>query len=359
MGNLNELHNTSNSFSFLNIEMDEFLPIIRLKNLTKYKQKGVQLNEDKKEVNLSKHLDGDKRIFKLLTLSSERNVIKLSFTIKKGGSNSRDEDGSIKIQISIKDESVKVSPKSFSAKYNSEFELTIEVKGKEKKEFYIDFYANDDKEDWNIGEYEDVHCGRIKYVYEYCVCEDWTFVAPVIPKEKFIGWGYKKVKKNCFDYVRKQLEVVGKEVKSPWWGTSFTMNDHIYQVYLEIDVAGMKKGVQKEQFINGVEYLKKTIQDKIPVMVGVDDGDEKYNTDKTTEHFVTVVGMGSDKNGNYFLFYDNAVGNHKMEIGTSSENKLYCKCSEFKLEGKGDKRIDYIQQSKKKKYIITQIRKTK
>lgn len=94
-------------------------------------------------------------------------------------------------------------------------------------------------------------------------------------------------------------------------------------------------------------------------MIGVDDGYKIYNTDKTTEHFVTIVGMGEDTMGKYFLFYDNALSNLHLNIGTSSHNRLYCDCKQFKLEGVGDLRNGYIQKSDKKKYTVTQIRETK
>jgi hypothetical protein len=120
----------------------------------------------------------------------------------------------------------------------------------------------------------------------------------------------------------------------------------------------MKKGVQKKQFEPGVEYLKKTLKAGIPVIVGVDDATLVSNDDMTTEHFITIVGMGEDSTGKYFLFYDNAVPDN--DIGTSSQNKLYCKASQYLIEGIGDPRNRYIQENTtKQKYIVTQIRETK
>ena len=92
-------------------------------------------------------------------------------------------------------------------------------------------------------------------------------------------------------------------------------------------------------------------------MVGVDDGSKLDNDDMTTEHFVVIVGMGTDATGNFFLFYDNAVANNT--IGTSPKNKLYCKCTDYKLQGVGDIANSYIQGSAKQKYTVTQIRETK
>ena len=115
--------------------------------------------------------------------------------------------------------------------------------------------------------------------------------------------------------------------------------------------------IQKDQFEPGVNYLKATLKNGIPVMAGVDDGKATVNYDLTTEHFITIVGMGEDTTGNFFSFYDNATGN--ANAGTSTYNKLYCKPSEYKIEGKGDPGIEYLYASSKKRYLISQIRETK
>ena len=60
--------------------------------------------------------------------------------------------------------------------------------------------------------------------------------------------------------------------------------------------------------------------------------------------------MGKDINGKYFLFYDNAVTS--QDIGTSDENKLYCKLKDYRIEGAGDLRNGYIQDTADKRYIF-------
>lgn len=151
------------------------------------------------------------------------------------------------------------------------------------------------------------------------------------------------------------------------------MNPHIYQLLLNEDVAGMKKGSQAQQFTEGVLYLKKAIKSKTPVMVGVDDEPDvdiypktpkldHANKDHITDHYVVIVGMGTDQFGKYFLFYDNAlnpeIGN-QLEIATSPENKLYCDCDKFLIKGEGDNRNKYIQSRPYKSLTVTQIRESK
>ncbi len=186
-------------------------------------------------------------------------------------------------------------------------------------------------------------------------CSDWETIEPVIPKSKFIGWGHAGIEENCFDYCTEQLRVVGRSMKSPNWGDKTKMNAHIYQLYLVSDVAGMKKGAQGRQFVDGIKYVKQALKDKIPVVAGVDDGDGSPNKDKVTDHFVVIVGMGTDATGNYFRFYDNATssGSH----GTSEKNKLYVNCVDFVIDGKADN--SYAESTQYKSYRVTQIRETK
>ena len=198
-------------------------------------------------------------------------------------------------------------------------------------------------------------------------CAEWETVAAIIPKDSFIGWNdpkYPKTPQNCFSYCEEQLKQAGHSLKSRGWGTTSKINPHIYQLYLTEDIAGMKKGYQAQQFTEGVLYLKKAIKNKTPVLVGVDaHADLRYNKatkknevhhenkDHVTDHFVVIVGMGSDANGKYFLFYDNA--NLAKEKGASDDNKIYCDCNTYSLIGHGA--TDYAQGGYGQ-YTVTQIR---
>ena len=189
------------------------------------------------------------------------------------------------------------------------------------------------------------------------VCGNWDTVATFITKENFIGWNNPTVKShNCYDYCVKQLKNAGYSLKSPGWSAAQVASGAVYQLYLAQNVGKMKKGYQAQQFTAGILYLKKAIQSKIPVMVGVEHSEGNSSADKTTDHYVVIVGMGSDANGKYFHFYDNST--QYVEIGTSPNNKLYCDCVNFTLSGTGDKDNSYLQ-SGYGKYIVTQIRESK
>jgi len=46
-----------------------------------------------------------------------------------------------------------------------------------------------------------------------------------------------------------------------------------------------------------------------------------YNHDKTTEHFVVIVGTGSENGRKYYRFFD--VGTAFVKKGTDPKNRLY------------------------------------
>lgn len=350
-------------FRFPSLLEGEFIPFVEFDRATFDSQYGY-LSPGTIETTLCNYFDDNYQRFVPRILDTTSRLIKLPFLIKRGCEKSLDKDGIIDIKLSIADPEVKIKgAQSIKGVYESSINVEIEIRKNADVEFYIDFYAKDDDDDEYVkGELKDIHCGRIMIRFDYTVTTDWETIAPVIPKSKFIGWNYPGIKENCFDYALEQLRQVGHWVKSERWNKKWDgtkeLNDHIYQLFLEQDVAGMKKGVQKDQFEPGVEYLKKTLKAGIPVMVGVDDDSHVTNDDRTTEHFITLVGMGEDSTGKYFLFYDNAIPVN--DIGTSSQNKLYCKPSQYLIVGTGDLRNSYIQvNTAKKKYIVSQIRETK
>lgn len=344
-----------------NLLLDEFIPFVEV-DASKLASASGSLSVDPKETALWKGLDESLRKIHAHVLATGSRKLRIPFQARKGCTVSLDKDGILELRLSLSDPEIAVrGPVSFPAQYGSTFEVELEIKKLADCEFHLDFLARDDDGDaLNRGELENIHCGRMTIRFDYSVVTDWDPVAPVIPKDKFIEWGHPGVKENCFHYALAQLQKVGKGVKSTRWNKKWDgtkeLNEHIFQLYLEHDVAGMVKGVQKDSFENAVEYAKAALQAGVPVMAGVDDDSTVVNADRTTEHFVVLVGMGEDSTGKYFLFYDNAVSN--SDIGTSILNRLYCKPTEFLIEGTGDPGNSYIANTSKGKYIVTQIRET-
>ena len=104
-----------------------------------------------------------------------------------------------------------------------------------------------------------------------------------------------------------------------------------------------------------IEYINKALEDGVPVLAGVDNATgDPGNHDKTTDHYIVIVGKGNDKKGNYYNFYDNATDN--VDNGTSPQNKLYYDSETGKITGQSQNRY---ARTRERDYTITHIRETK
>lgn len=190
------------------------------------------------------------------------------------------------------------------------------------------------------------------------VCDKWVTVATFVAEADFVGWVGSDAN-GCFRRVCDQLKKAGYGVRAPGWSNQAVISGDIFQTYLATDVNKRKAGYQKDQFEAGVEYLKTAMLDKTPVMVGIDVHSGSSSNDKATDHYVTIVGMGTDETGKYFSFYDNATSKTfpgtSHYIGASDKNKIYCDCEDYSLIGKADPLNGYIA---KNNFIVTQIRKS-
>ncbi|WP_297984685.1 hypothetical protein [uncultured Chryseobacterium sp.] len=142
------------------------------------------------------------------------------------------------------------------------------------------------------------------------------------------------------DYAKAQIAIKGYQI------SNYYDNGQTFQIYTT------QNGVNWNALSSGLSYLKYALSNGIPV-IGVDDAPgSPGNLDNTTDHFVVIVGMGSDASGNYFTFFDNA--DNEIIKGASSFNKLYYN----DLTGliTGNSMTDYASGLT---YILTQIRKSK
>lgn len=172
--------------------------------------------------------------------------------------------------------------------------------------------------------------------------DPWPHVSPIIPKSQFVPYGsLSPPNDECFDYCKEQIRLAGYKL------SNYYTNQTI-QIYTE------SGGVNSSNFDDGISYLVYAITNSIPVVVGVDkeSGSPNVNTDNTTDHFIVIVGMGSDAGGNYFTFYDNSTSS--VARGASSLNRLYVDYTNHTITGKS--MTPYAQGST---YQVTQIRKSK
>lgn len=171
--------------------------------------------------------------------------------------------------------------------------------------------------------------------------QQWTTIQNVLTKSEFIGWGYPGIKRNCMDYAKAQIGIKGYQI------SNYSATGQTIQVY------SSQNGVNKNNVIAGLSYLKYALSKGIPVIVGVDDAPgNPGNADQTTDHFIVIVGMDSDSKGNYFSFFDNASGD--ANLGASLNNKLYYDSVTGLIKGTSD-----TPYASGLTYILTQIRKSK
>lgn len=155
-----------------------------------------------------------------------------------------------------------------------------------------------------------------------------------------MGWRYNNIT-NCLNLARIQIEKVGYTCGGKDSSNMYPYNE--------------SKGVNKEQTEKAVGYIKNALEKGVPVVVGVDDEDgSPGNYDKTTDHFLVVVGMGNDENGNYFRVYENATSD-KSE-GTAPNNKLYYNSECSKIEG--IQKFDNSYSESVRCYVVSQVRES-
>lgn len=177
----------------------------------------------------------------------------------------------------------------------------------------------------------------------------WPTINPVISNTDFVGWGANGIRRNCMDYAKAQIAKSGYKV-SNYYDVDSQGNKQTFQIYTE------QGGVNLNDLYKGVSYLKYALSNGIPVIVGIDDkAGDSGNLDNSTDHFVVIVGMGTDSKGRYFRFYDNASGDANQ--GTHPENKLYIKYPEKIFTGK-TQCVGY-RAGTEYDYIMTMIRKSK
>jgi len=312
---------------------DDFIPIVHLDKA--YKEKGFKYIEGKQIFSLSSYIEEREYTLETVVFDNSDEIV-LRFEIKKGNKDANDNRGCIKaigngIEI--------ISQKEFTIKYDQKILLKLSRKDI-KKEAYIDFYANDN--DWKYYTVSDVHCGRVMIGSLECLkCGNIHKQIDLRLKIKWQSqlnskWGdltqQKKACKKACDAILNSVGLKSTSARSPKFQVSEENSSH---TKLDIDIKESKMAI---------EYLNSELEIGHPILVGVDHTLGKPgNADKSTDHFVVIVGQNCDEKGMYYIFYE--VG-----TGMSDENRLYLDRSDYSLRGNPS-------YSNNRKYTVTQVRK--
>ena len=106
-----------------------------------------------------------------------------------------------------------------------------------------------------------------------------------------------------------------------------------------------------------IQYLDQELEKGNPILVGVRhsffiegvDSHGEWNYDKSTDHFIVIIGRGNDKGQRFFRFYE--VGTSHEDKGTHDENKLMVN-DDWSITG-------HPQHKKERTYTLTHVRGNK
>ncbi len=181
--------------------------------------------------------------------------------------------------------------------------------------------------------------------------QPWPTVNRVIDFEKFVPLRQVMTANgqlrdvNCLVLAREQLGKVG------YTCSGYLPGGQTFSIFTT------QNGVDLVETKKAISYIISSLSQKIPVLIGVDNrpGAPSANLDNSTDHYVVIVGMGTDEKGKYFQFMDSATENRST--GASYNNRLYYDSITGKITGK-TAIVGYRSQPGMRDYTVTQVRKS-
>jgi RHS repeat-associated protein len=193
-----------------------------------------------------------------------------------------------------------------------------------------------------------------------------SYKSDITTTKTFLGFEYSKQtrKGECADYSRLQVQQGRGE------GEDYTAVGANNRVDMYTKAGGDKS---KFDLQKGVNTIVENLQDGKAVMAGVmyDAEKETGNANSATNHYITIVGMGKDKEGAYFSYYDNFSGqtpSTDKSVGTDTTLNKF----RLQVDSKGnyyfadaDNNIPYNKNEtvksdnkdgKHSRYILTEVR---
>lgn len=234
--------------------------------------------------------------------------------------------------------------------------LTVNSSSVNINQFLADFFptgpeliADPDADNWTDPDNEVLVDSDQTVYQQYQDNQPWPTVNRVIDFEKFVPIRKRADNPNkyesCLVLAKEQLGKVG------YTCSGYLPGGQTFSIFTS------QNGVNLTETKKAISYIISSLNQKIPVLIGVDNrpGAPLVNADKSTDHFVVIVGMGIDEKGKYFQFMDNATNNRST--GASYSNRLYYNSITGKITGI-TAIVDYRNTAGMHDYIVTQVRKS-
>ncbi len=207
--------------------------------------------------------------------------------------------------------------------------------------------ANPDDDNWTDPDDEILFDPDQTIYQQYQDSQPWPTVERIIDFLKFVSMRKDAKGKNisCLILAKEQLGKTG------YTCSGYLPSGQTFSIYTT------QKGVDFAETKKAISYVIRSLSQKIPVLIGVDNrpGAPKENKDNSTDHYVVIVGMGSDTKGKYFQFVDSATDN--PSTGASYSNRLYYNATTGKITGR-TAIVGYRNLAGMHDYIVTQVRKS-
>ncbi len=156
-------HKGNNLFSFTLLWLKEFVPVVRFDRASFKAGKSALLLERKDAVELSDKIDAHKRKASLISIITSPGNLTVPFKVERG-MESLDRDGYLTPKTSGLFTNVSITPSApFEICLDKSFELKVNITGNDKRQFFVDFYANDNPDDFFQGDLKNIFCGRVEF----------------------------------------------------------------------------------------------------------------------------------------------------------------------------------------------------
>lgn len=161
---LRRSHSKSTLWSLPDLDYDEFLPVVIFDRENFDSLKSASIQEKDEIVELSEKLDAGSRRYRPYQIIVAPGTLTIPFKVE-WGKKTRDSRGILNIQLTGNNKGARIlSGDTVSCSIGNTLEVEVEIPNAGDLSFNLEFYANDNPDDLNVGESKNVFCGQMELV---------------------------------------------------------------------------------------------------------------------------------------------------------------------------------------------------